>query len=111
MVASVVLRGEPTGIAQGWNADVIATAKRYLAAGEVLDGEGGCTVWSKQLPAATSVAIDGLPLGLAHGPRLVRPVKKGQCLVWDDVAINASTRAYRLRREMEAAFASAATAG
>ena len=33
-VASVALRGEPTGAAVGWNADVVATAKRDLRVGE-----------------------------------------------------------------------------
>jgi predicted homoserine dehydrogenase-like protein len=101
-VASVVLRHEATGVAQGFNADVVATAKRDLAAGEVLDGEGGCCVWGKLVPAAASLALGGLPLGLAHGPRLVRPVKQGQCLTWADVAIDTTSRAYALRREMEA---------
>lgn len=100
-VASVALRGEPTGVAVNWNADVVATAKRDLKAGEMLDGEGGYTVWGKLLPASTSAAMGGVPLGLAHGVKLVRPVAKGQCVVWDDVAIDTSTSAYRLRREME----------
>ena len=55
-VASVGLRGEATGAAIGFNADVVATAKRDLKAGEMLDGEGGYTVWGKLLPAATSLA-------------------------------------------------------
>ncbi|MBU6271151.1 MAG: flagellar biosynthesis protein FlgA [Betaproteobacteria bacterium] len=100
-VASVALRGEPTGVATAWNADVVATAKRDLAVGEMLDGEGGYTVWGKLLPAATSAAIGGLPLGLAHDVRVIRPVRQGQSLSWDDVAIDTGTRAYRLRREME----------
>ncbi len=104
-VASVALRGEPTGVATGWNADVVATAKRDLAPGEVLDGEGGYTVWGKLLPARTSMAMGGLPLGLAHDVKLVRPVKKGQSLSWADVAIDTGTRAYQLRRELETAFA------
>ena len=107
-VASVMLRKEATGVAQGWQADVVATAKRDLAVGELLDGEGGYTVWGKLLPAGTSLALNGeggLPLGLAHGPRLLRPVKKGQSLTWADVAIDTDTRAYRLRREMETRFA------
>ena len=97
-VASVALRREPTGVATGWNADVVATAKRDLAPGELLDGEGGYTVWGKLLPAATSVARGGLPLGLAHGIRVVRPVARGQSLSWADVAVDTGTRAYALRR-------------
>jgi predicted homoserine dehydrogenase-like protein len=104
-VASVALRREPTGLATGWNADVVATAKRDLAPGELLDGEGGYTVWGKLLPATTSVARGGLPLGLAHGIRVVRPVARGQSLSWADVAVDTCTRAYALRRELEAAFA------
>ena len=103
-VASVALRGEPTGVATGWRADVVATAKRDLQPGERLDGEGGYTVWGKLLPASTSRRIGGLPLGLAHDITVVRPVRQGQSLTWDDVAIDTGTRAYALRREMEGLF-------
>ena len=103
-VASVALRGEPTGVATGWNADVVATAKRDLKVGDMLDGEGGYTVWGKLLPAATSRAVGGLPLGLAHDVRVQRPVKLGQSLCWADVAMDESTQAYRARREMERLF-------
>ncbi|NBS46407.1 MAG: flagellar biosynthesis protein FlgA [Betaproteobacteria bacterium] len=101
-VASVALRREPTGVAIGWNADVVATAKRDLQPGEMLDGEGGYTVWGKLLPADTSMRMGGLPLGLAHDIKVVRPVKKGQSLSWADVAIDTTTRAYAIRKELEA---------
>lgn len=104
-VASVALRGEPTGVATCWNADVVATAKRDLQPGEMLDGEGGYTVWGKLLPAAKSVAAGGLPLGLAHNVQVVRPVRQGQSLSWADVAMDTTTRAYQVRKEMEAQFA------
>ncbi len=104
-VASVALRGEATGVAECWNADVVATAKRDLKPGDVLDGEGGYTVWGKLLPADTSVRIGGLPLGLAHNVKVTRPVAKGQSLSWSDVAMDTSTAAYKVRREMESLFA------
>jgi predicted homoserine dehydrogenase-like protein len=106
-VASVALRGEPTGVAQAWNADVVATAKRDLKPGDRLDGEGGYTVWGKLLPAATSRGLrgeGGLPLGLAHDVKVIRPVAMGQRLTWADVEMPPS-RAYELRREMERLFA------
>ena len=103
-VASVALRGEPTGVATSWNADVVATAKRDLRPGDTLDGEGGYTVWGKLLPAATSKRIGGVPLGLAHGIKVVRAVAKGQPVTWQDVAMDTSIRAYQLRQEMEAAY-------
>jgi len=101
-VASVALRNEPTGVATGWNADVVATAKRDLKPGDMLDGEGGYTVWGKLLPAATSLRMGGVPLGLAHGVKVIRPVAKGQSLTWDDVTMDTHTHAYKIRREMEA---------
>src|SRR6202140_1261917 len=104
-VASVGLRGEATGAATCFNADVVATAKRDLAAGESLDGEGGYTVWGKLLPSTTSLALGGLPLGLAHNVKLVRAVRQGEPLVWNDVAIDEGLPAYRPRREMQALFA------
>ena len=101
-VASVALRGEPTGVATAWNADVVATAKRDLKAGEMLDGEGGYTVWGKLLPAEKSAAMGGLPLGLAHNVKVIRDVKQGQSLSWADVLMDVTTDAYKVRREMEA---------
>jgi predicted homoserine dehydrogenase-like protein len=109
-VASVMLRREPTGVAQAWNADVVATAKRDLRPGDVLDGEGGYTVWGKLLPAEKSAAIGGVPLGLAHDVKVTRPVAKGQCVTWADVALDTTTRAYCIRREMEALFGSSRAA-
>jgi predicted homoserine dehydrogenase-like protein len=103
-VASVGLRRESTGCATGWRADVIATAKRDLKAGEILDGEGGYTVWGKLFPAEKSYAFGGLPLGLAHNVKLLRPIAAGQSLRWADVACDESLLAVRVRREMEREF-------
>ena len=104
-IASVGLRFEPTGAPSAWHGDVVATAKRDLAAGETLDGEGGYTVYGKLLPAADSLALGGLPLGLAHGIKLVRPIPAHGAVRWDDVAIDARNDAVSFRREMERAFA------
>ncbi len=103
-VASVALRGEPTGVATGWHADVVATAKRELKPGDMLDGEGGFTVWGKLLPAEKSAAMGGLPLGLAHQVKVIRPVAKGQSLTWADVDMDTTTYAYKIRQEMEQLF-------
>jgi predicted homoserine dehydrogenase-like protein len=103
-VASVALRGEPTGVATCWNADVVATAKRDLKPGDMLDGEGGYTVWGKVLPAKKSVALGGVPLGLAHSVKVLRPIKQGDSVTWDDVAMDTSTHAYKIRKELETLF-------
>ena len=54
-VASAALRKEPTGAPICFNSDVVATAKRALKKGEMLDGEGGFLVWGKQVPADVSL--------------------------------------------------------
>jgi predicted homoserine dehydrogenase-like protein len=104
-VASVGLRGEPTGSPTGFRADVVATAKRDLTPGEALDGEGGYTVYGRLMPAADSLRLGGLPLGLAHGVKLRRTVNAGASVRWDDVEIDAGNDAVRFRREMERSFA------
>jgi predicted homoserine dehydrogenase-like protein len=104
-VASVGLRGESTGCATGFRADVVATAKRDLKAGEMLDGEGGYTVHGRLYPAEASLALGGLPLGLAHNVKLVNPVAAGAPVRWSDVQVDASATAVKFRREMERVFA------
>lgn len=100
-IASVALRGEPTGRASAWRGDVVAVAKRDLAVGEVLDGEGGYTVWGKLLPADTSLNESALPIGLAEGARMVTAVPRGTILRWQDVSLEDSSEALTLRRTME----------
>jgi predicted homoserine dehydrogenase-like protein len=99
-VASAALRGEPTGSARGFRADVIATAKRDLEEGQMLDGEGGETVWGSLVPVATSLAEQGLPIGLAHGIAMTRRVAAGSRLSLGDVAIDRGEEALRLRQGM-----------
>jgi len=103
-VASCALRREPTGAPTGFRSDVVATAKRNLKAGEMLDGEGGFCVWGKQTPADVSLKHELLPLGLAHNVKLKRDIAEGGPLKWADVAYDANDAAVKVRREMEAAF-------
>jgi predicted homoserine dehydrogenase-like protein len=103
-VAAVGLRGEPTGAATGFRGDVVAVAKRDLREGEMLDGEGGYTVWGRLVPAADSLARGGLPIGLAHGTRVARAVAKGAMLTWSDI-VPVDDDVFRFRREMESVFA------
>src|SRR5262245_15478811 len=104
-VASAALRREPTGAPTGFRSDVVATAKRNLRKGEMLDGEGGYCVWGRQTPAARSLAEGHLPLGLAHNVKLRRDVAAGDRLKWTDVEYDTDDFAVKVRREMEAAFA------
>jgi predicted homoserine dehydrogenase-like protein len=103
-VLSAALRGEPTGQSRAFTGDVVAIAKRALKAGESLDGEGGYTVWGKLVPASRSLSEGAVPIGLAHGIKLVRDVAAGRTVCWSDVAA-VDSEAMRVRREMERRFA------
>ncbi|HEX6944835.1 MAG TPA: SAF domain-containing protein, partial [Casimicrobiaceae bacterium] len=107
-VASAALRREATGAANGWRGDCVATAKRALRAGEVLDGEGGYTVWGKLMAAVDSSRVGALPIGLAHKVKLKRDVAEGAAVTWNDVEYDASSEAVKVRREMEKTFGGAA---
>jgi len=104
-VASVGLRREPTGAPAGWHGDVVATAKRDLQAGQILDGEGGYTVYGRLMPAPDSVEEGYLPLGLSHQVKLKHPVRQSQAIRWRDVEYDERSTAVQFRREMEQTFA------
>ncbi|MCP1428203.1 putative homoserine dehydrogenase-like protein [Microbacterium foliorum] len=103
-IASAVVRGEATGAPTGFRGDVVTTAKKDLRAGDRLDGEGGYTVFGKLAPASTSLATHALPLGLAHGARVIRDVPKDQTVSWADVELDESLFAVKIRRELESEF-------
>ena len=103
-VASVGLRREPTGVPTEFRADAVAFAKRDLAIGDTLDGEGGYTVFGKLLPAAQSLHLHSIPIGLAHGMKLNRRVSKGHPVTWNDIQA-ADSEAVRMRRELERLYA------
>ncbi len=103
-VANVGCYGQATGTAEAFNADVVATAKRDMKAGDVLDGEGGFTVWGKIMPAAASLEIGALPIGLAHGMALKADIAAGETVCWSHVDMEVNDPAVAFRRDMEAAF-------
>ena len=83
---------------------VASVAKRDLRAGEMLDGEGGYTVWGKLMPAAASLGAGALPIGLAHKVRLKNDIAHGAVVRWSDVEIDAGDDIIKTRRAMEAKF-------
>ncbi|KAF2185473.1 SAF domain-containing protein [Zopfia rhizophila CBS 207.26] len=80
-IATITVRGEPT-------AD--------LKASEKLDGEGGFMAYGKLMTAEDSLAIEGLPIGLAHSIVPKNDIKKGHNLSWADVEYTDSPRPLQL---------------
>jgi predicted homoserine dehydrogenase-like protein len=100
-VLNAALRREAIGATQAWRGDAVAVAKRALKAGDRLDGEGGYTVYGKLMPAAASLKIAALPIGLAHNITLIADVAAGAVVTRGAVKPLASA-AWRARDEMEA---------
>ena len=67
----------------------------------MLDGEGGYTVYAKLIPAARSLSLGALPIGLAHRVKLVRDVPAGEFVKASDAALDENLQAVQVRREME----------
>lgn len=104
-VARVVLFRDSVGAPRGRPVvEVVATAKRDLAAGEILDGIG-CFMTYGQCENAEEVRTQGLlPMGVAEGCRLKRPVARDEVLRYEDVELPAGRLIDRLRVEQDALF-------
>ena len=105
-IFSAALLNQSTGQTQTFSGDVIATSKRPLKKGEILDGEGGATVWGKLIPARDSLSNETLPIGLAHGIKLNKDIKEDQILTWKDVDYSLDDPTVAYRRSMEKNFRS-----
>jgi predicted homoserine dehydrogenase-like protein len=46
--------------------------------------------------------LDALPVGLAPGAKLIRPVAKGAVISWQDVQLDESSTVVKLRRQQDA---------
>lgn len=104
-ILSAALRGQPTGAPVGFNADVVAVAKRDLEVDETLDGEGGYTVWGRIMPAEVSIGTQALPIGLASEVKLTASIKQGQVITLNDIDADTDTQAWQVRNAMLQAFA------
>ena len=84
---------------------VIAVAKKDLAEGETIEEFGGFEVYGVAENMAAIRQEQLLPVGLALGCRLARPVAKDTPLTFDDVVVPAGRLIDRLYAEQEHLFA------
>ena len=82
--------------------EVMTVAKRDLAPGEILDAFGGYSFHGTMDRAEEAKKLNALPGGLAPGAKVVKPVKKGSVLSWNDVALDESSTVTKLRRQQDA---------
>ena len=100
-VAKALLDNQSTGATRCFQGDAVAVAKKDLGKGQVLDGEGGTTVWGKLIPANRSISINALPIGLASKVQLINDIREGDIISQKDVILEKNSNAYVLRKEME----------
>jgi predicted homoserine dehydrogenase-like protein len=84
--------------------DVVATAKRDLEAGEVIDGLGHYMTYGLCENADTVHARRLLPIGLAEGCRMTRAVKRDEIVTYDHVALPPGRLCDGLRLEQDVHF-------
>ncbi len=99
-VARAAIFGEPTITALGDPvAEVVAVAKRDLDAGDILGGIGAADYygWTRTVESA----VGTLPVGLASGAKVVRPVAKGEEVPRSAVEISEGSFVAGLRRMQE----------
>ncbi len=86
-------------------AEVGCMAKRNLAPGEVLGRIGEYEYRGFSLTAVDARSRKALPIGLAQGATITRPVAKGSLLTWSAVELPAGSDIARVRRLQDAMVA------
>jgi predicted homoserine dehydrogenase-like protein len=101
-IARAYLQKEPTLVPLDRPyADIMTVAKRDLRPGEKLDTFGGYTFHGVMDRAENVRALNALPVGLAIGAAVCRPVASGEIITWNDVQLDEGSTVVGLRREQE----------
>ncbi len=104
-IARAVLFGDPVVSPIGPpRVEVITTIKRPLPAGHVLDGLGGYDTYGQAERAYVARIGRLLPVGVAEGCRLTRPVTADEVITYGDVELPPGRLVDELRTEQEALF-------
>jgi len=82
-------------------ADVITVAKRDLIPGDKLDEFGGYTFYGLIDNAESIRELNALPVGLAPGAVVNKPVPAGSFVTWEHVDLDENSRVVQLRREQD----------
>ncbi len=105
-VARAVLLQDPVMQPLGGpKVDVVATAKRNLAAGQEIDGLGGYDTYGVAENYSVSRKENLLPIGLAEGCTLKHAVAKDSVLTYADVEVPDGRIGDRLRAEQDERWA------
>lgn len=96
--ARMMIFGQTCGAAITKTADVVAAAKRPLVPGDVLDGEGGFTVYGLIDRADTAQREHLVPMGLTQGATVIQNIPEDGMITYDNVNA-ADSLPFRLLQE------------
>lgn len=101
-IANVALDGRPTALTtRPPVAETIAVAKRDLMPGDTIDSLGGYTAYGMIDKAGTAAEEGIVPLGLVVGAKVLRPIRMGEPIHYDEVQLNESQTIVELRRRQD----------
>lgn len=104
-IARAVIFGDATIAPQGAPmVDVVAAAKVDLAPGDVIDAIGGYKTYGLAENSDVTAAERLLPIGLAEGGKVLRPIARDGVLTYADVELPEGRLVDRLRREQDEYF-------
>lgn len=103
-IARAVLFGDATIAPLAPQVDVVATAKRDLAAGDILDGLGGFDCYGLCETTRITRKENLLPFGVSIGARVRHAVPKDRVLTYADVILPPDRLVDRLRQRQAELF-------
>jgi predicted homoserine dehydrogenase-like protein len=105
-VARAVLDHEPTIVPLGAPvSECVTVAKIDLKAGQMLDGIGGYTVYGTIESTEVAKQEKAVPLGVINRKtKLIRDVKKGELVTYDDIELDTSSFIVQLRQLQDQMF-------
>ncbi|RKX81354.1 MAG: hypothetical protein DRP58_11905, partial [Spirochaetes bacterium] len=96
-IAEAVLLDEVTVTAETMHSEVVCKAKRDMNPGEILGGIGGTDWYGYIMTYADSCVAGAVPIGIGQGGKVISPIKKGDIITKDKVALNRDSFVYKLR--------------
>jgi len=100
-IAEAVLLNEITVTAETMYSEVVAIAKRDFKAGEKVKGIGSADIFGRVYTYKDACRMKALPLGITEYATVIKDIKKGDELTYNNCAPDKSTYIYKLRTEQD----------
>ena len=81
--------------------DVCAVAKKNLAPGERIDAIGEYTYRAWIMTVGDARAAKAIPCGLLEGGKVVKPIKKGELLTYENCTVDTNSGIVKLRQRQD----------